>query len=180
MQNYKKNDWLVTIDEKYENIDQKFKSDLRHLFDFKRYLMLNFILSKLKSSIMKTLTETCAEVSYDEVLKAVEVQWKGFADTEQFKRVLEHALLMMRDYRCSVWISNMEKGKAVPKEAMEWLKNIFIPRTMQSGVKKMGFLVTGNAFGKLYAANLKSATKQLGIDMNYFDSRKELENWIFS
>jgi hypothetical protein len=129
---------------------------------------------------MKTLTETCAEVNYNQVLKAVEITWKGFADTDQYKKVLWHALDMMKDFGSTVWISDMSNGKAVPREAIDWLRNIFIPRSVQLGIRRMGFLVTGNAFAKLHAANLKIATKQHGIEMDYFDSRNELEDWIFS
>jgi len=130
--------------------------------------------------MIKTLTETCAEVSYNQALKAVEITWKGFADTNQYKKILWHALDMMKEYRCSVWISDMTNGKAVTRESIEWLRNIFIPRSVQLGIKKMGFLVTGNAFAKLHAANLKIATKEHGVEMNYFDSRNELEEWLFT
>jgi hypothetical protein len=129
---------------------------------------------------MKTLTETCAEVRYDQALRAVEVKWKGFAEIDQYKRVLEHALYLIKDYNCSIWISDMVNGKAVPKDAIIWLQKVFIPKAVQMGVKKMAFLVTGNAFGKLHAANLKIATKKHGVDMNYFDSRNELDEWLFS
>lgn len=129
---------------------------------------------------MKTLTETCAEVNYNQLLRAVEIKWNGFAEPDQHRRVLEYALQIMRDYRCSIWISDMSNGKSVPREAIEWLKKTFVPKAMQLGIRKMGFLVTGNAFAKLHAANLKTATKQHGIEMEYFESRAALEDWIFS
>jgi hypothetical protein len=129
---------------------------------------------------MRTLTETSAEVNYNQVLKATEIRWKGFSDTEQYKRILEHTLDMIKETKSTVWISDLVYGKAVPKDAVEWLQKSFIPRAKQAGVRKIAFLVTGNAFGKLHVANLKAATKQLNVDMKSFDTRAELEDWLFS
>lgn len=129
---------------------------------------------------MKTLTEINAEVSYNKALKAVEVTWKGFSDTDKYKKVLEHTLQQIKETKSPVLISDMVNGKAVPKEGFEWFQKTFLPRAKQNGIKKIAFLVTGNAFGKLYAVNLKAATTQLNLDMRAFDTRTELEQWIFS
>jgi len=129
---------------------------------------------------MKTLTETNAEVTYDQVLRAVVVNWKGFADSDQCKKILEHSLAMIKERKSSIWISDMVHGKAIPRDIVEWLQKNFVPTAKQYGINKMAFLVTGNAFGKLYAANLKAATKQLNVDMKSFDSKQELENWLYT
>jgi hypothetical protein len=129
---------------------------------------------------MKTLIETCAEISYNHALRSVEICWKGFADADQYKKVLEHSLASIKETKSTIWISDMVNGKAVPHDAIAWIQKDFIPRAVQYGVKKMAFLVTGNAFGKLHAANLKHATKQYHIEMDHFDSRPDLDEWLFS
>jgi hypothetical protein len=129
---------------------------------------------------METLTETCAEVNYNQKLNAVVIGWKDFATTEQYKKVIENAALVIKEKNCKVWISDSVKGKAVPKEALEWLKIDFIPRLPSLGIKKAAFLVTGNAFRKLYADSIKTEIAKTGVQMKYFESRVELEKWITS
>ena len=124
------------------------------------------------------LTDTAAQVIFNEQLNAVEIIWVDFATTEQYKRIMEYALMLINQHQCTLWISDMTNGKAVTKDSFFWLKSSFIPRLASAGMKKCAFLVTGNIFRKLYAESLRGAIQSHGGEMQYFNDRKELENWI--
>ena len=124
------------------------------------------------------LTDTVAKVIYNEPLKAVEIIWVDFATTEQYKQILEYALILIQEHHCSLWISDMTNGKAVTKESFYWLKSKFIARASSSGIKKCGFLVTGNTFRKLYAESLRGTIYNWGGEMQYFNDRTALETWL--
>lgn len=124
------------------------------------------------------LTETAAQVLYNEQLKAIEIIWVDFANTDQYKRIMEHALMLTEMHKCSLWISDMTNGKAVTKDAFFWFKSNFIPRVSSAGIKRFGFLVTGNIFRRLYAESLRGSINSYGGDMEYFNDRTELESWL--
>lgn len=123
------------------------------------------------------LIETAAEVIYNERLKAVEIIWIDFATTEQFKKIMEHALSLTEKHKSSKLISDMVKGKAVTKESFFWFKTDFLPVLSRSGIKKFAYLVSGNTFRKLYADSLQSAIQNLEGEMKYFNNRTEMEQW---
>lgn len=128
---------------------------------------------------MKTIFEKpYVKVFYNETLRAVEVCWFNFVSHEKYIEALNFAMKVIETSCCKRWLSDMRKSGAVSPKTTHWVQDEFIPKAYKKGIRKAAFVVSDNVFNKVYTSKIRETIINQGIEIQYFKTRPEAENWL--
>lgn len=120
-------------------------------------------------------------VLYKPELKAVEILWKNFAPSKQYRETMQLAYKVIASCRAKHWLSDMTYAGVVSIENQKWMKKEFIPRALKLGIEKIGFVASKDIFNKMYTDDVKNLlSAQSGAQCHYFSVLSEAENWLRS
>jgi hypothetical protein len=120
-----------------------------------------------------------AQVSWNEELKAVTLEFKGFAQGEQYRIPYEKGLELLVQKKAQKWLLNGQKASAIQPDDQAWIAQDFHPRNVASGLKYMAFVQSEKMLSKSSAKRTVSAA--LGVSeftIETFDSLDEAIQWL--
>lgn len=109
----------------------------------------------------------------------VYTEWHGFANSEEYRAVLNHYTEIANTYNISKWIGNAKNAKAIRPIDQEWTLREWIVDFAKTKVRRMAVIVSDDVFNRMAVDNL--LTKSSGIvkfDTKYFKSVDEAKRWV--
>lgn len=128
--------------------------------------------------IQKIFDENCAIVQLDTEYKIIEILWKKFATTTQYRQVIQVASDTIISQGVHKWLSDMSQAGVVSRDNQKWLKEDIIPNIIDHGLEQVAIVVSVNIFNKLYINNIK---EELALfSTQYFDNIEDARKWLQS
>lgn len=128
--------------------------------------------------IQRIFDENCAVVQLDTENNIVEILWKKFATTAQYRQVIQAASNTIISQGAQKWLSDMSQAGVVSRDNQKWLKEDIIPNAISHGLKQVAIVVSVNIFNKLYVNNIKEELEQFSTQ--YFDNVEDARKWLQS
>ncbi len=127
---------------------------------------------------MKTFSEKFAEITYNPFWSAIVIHWKGHSSVEEHQSVYNSALEAVMCFGAKCLVSDMSASFSVSNIVSEWIKDEFIPKLTNYGVKKVAILSGGNSAHKHYLESIKKTCISNGLILKIFNNRFEMEDWL--
>jgi hypothetical protein len=126
-------------------------------------------------------------IEWDEDLRCVKVEWRGFVDGREYRDALDVILQALTDHRGTKLLADARGMRAVTPEDQAWLNKDWVPRSVTAGLKHSAVVLPKSAVAQLSLQRIVSAG-QSGVrtppSMNeaggYFDNLEDAKKWIRS
>ncbi|ALJ00253.1 STAS/SEC14 domain-containing protein [Rufibacter tibetensis] len=119
-------------------------------------------------------------ITYDEEPKLVRTQWKGFANSEEYRRILGIYLQLVSEKQVIRWIGDNTNAKAIRPADQEWTAKEWAPQFSKQGdVKRMAVIVSTDIFNKMAIENiLMKSSGGVSFDTHFFDNEAAAMDWV--
>lgn len=124
------------------------------------------------------LDEPWVSIRWDGVHQCVFTEWKGFANSAEFRVALMRALDAIRDHRGVVYLSDTRKVKVVVHKDQDWVNQVWIPLLAATGVKRFALVTAGSGLGKATVEDVIERVDNKGLLMRHFDSLSAARSWL--
>lgn len=88
------------------------------------------------------LSEYC-DVNYNETYNIVFVKWKKFCCMEDYRKPLEFALDIIKQYKCD-YVADTRNGFENIPEDTKWVADYFMPKAAEYGCRCIYFIIDEN------------------------------------
>ena len=88
------------------------------------------------------LSEYC-DVKYNDTYNVVFVKWKKFCCYEDYRKPLEIALNIIKEFKCD-YVADTRNGFENIEEDTKWIADYFMPKAAEYGCKCIYFIIDDN------------------------------------
>lgn len=128
---------------------------------------------------METIfNEHNATVAYEKDLNAIRVIWKTQNTSAEYRKTLTAALDGIKKYKAAHYLGDVNKQGVVSPNDRKWFQDNIIPEAVKNGLKRAAMVLPEDIFKKYYLNQVKNTTDTLKLDMRYFPSMKQAEDWL--
>jgi hypothetical protein len=107
-------------------------------------------------------------------------EWKGFATSEEFRSALLIGLRAIREHHVRGYVSDARKAKVVTLDDQVWVRQVWLPRAVEAGLKRMAMVTPEKGLGKSIVEAVVKDIDQHGIAMAKFDSVATATMWALT
>jgi hypothetical protein len=128
---------------------------------------------------MKIFERPYITINYFEEESLVYTEWHGFANSEEYREVLNTYTEIAITYNVTKWIGNTKNAKAIRPKDQEWTVNEWVFDFAKSNVKRMAVIVSDDIFNKMAIENIiAKGNKIVKFDTKYFNNFAEAKKWV--
>ena len=121
-------------------------------------------------------------VEYDVEVPCVSMIWKGYATSAQFREANERVLHEIQQRRSSKLLSDAKEFVLIGATDQNWLSSNWIPRVLQSGVRKIALVMPRFYFNRVA---VDAVTQRLAqnvaddlVSIEYFENHDAARTWL--
>jgi len=118
---------------------------------------------------------------YDADTKAAIGIFKGFIKSDEFKSIAENLHQIRIDNKSNKQLNNIEDMKVLTEDIRVWLKDVWFPKAIETGLNYFAFVVPKDIVGGL---SMKEANKEAqsvpNMEIKYFDNETSAREWLKS
>ena len=122
-----------------------------------------------------------ALVRWDEPTKTAFIEWRGFADGQDYRNALNTLLEVMTSRGTRKILADTRLSKVITPEDQVWVTTNWMPRAVQAGFKWSALIVPKSALGKM---SIDRMVEKLGpdnvVETKYFDDLEKARKWLRS
>ncbi|WP_437563554.1 hypothetical protein [Sorangium sp. So ce542] len=119
-------------------------------------------------------------ISWDEELQAVVAEWKGFAESKEFRAGLEAGLSLARKKMATRWLADTRRGPPSTQEDQQWTSQIWFPRLIAQGVRWMALVVPESAITRMSLKGIMTRVTSTDLTQAYFHDAESARIWLAS
>ncbi|KJD45834.1 hypothetical protein [Paenibacillus terrae] len=118
-----------------------------------------------------------ALVSWNQEIKTVVIEWKGFATRDEYQIPLNKSLELLIANKATKSIANTLKFSAISPADQQWFSEVWFPKAEEAGLKYMALITPEKAVARSILKRLDSELVGSYVTEN-FDSLEEAVRWL--
>ncbi len=119
-----------------------------------------------------------AVLRWEPALRAVCLEWQGWADPAEFAAALEAGLGALIEHRGSRWLADCRDMKTIQQSDQEWLDQSWFPRVIAAGLHRMAVVIPKSGLAMTNLQDIIRKVPANKIDVAFFLTVAESERWI--
>jgi hypothetical protein len=119
-----------------------------------------------------------AVLRWEPTLRAVCVEWQGWADPAEFAAAFEAGLGALIEHRGSRWLADCRDMKTIQQSDQEWLDQSWFPRVIAAGLHRMAVVIPKSGLAMTNLQDIIRKVPANKIDVAFFATVAESERWI--
>ena len=117
-----------------------------------------------------------AKVRWDAHSSMVFVEWDGWANTEEFKALLDAEVKALRDHGCSVLLADCTRQRVLNLADQERANREWLPQVLEAGLKRFAIVLPES---DIAASHLRERLSDVsGMEIGYFSTVEESKAWL--
>jgi hypothetical protein len=119
-----------------------------------------------------------AEISYDESIDAVSVDWKQTATGDDFREILQTGLEIAKEETATNWLGDRREMDPVTKADQEWVNETWLPEADETELTQIAAIQSEQFIEEL---DLKFVMQKVADDLTlrHFDSLEDATEWLW-
>jgi hypothetical protein len=111
----------------------------------------------------------------------MEVTFTGFISYDELVEAAEYEFKMIQHYKLKKCLINLREISIYPEGGQEYIKAVWFPEAIKSGIRATAFIVPDDLFGKMSMQEAHSYTLEAEV-MNYdhFNDQDTAMKWLKS
>ena len=126
---------------------------------------------------METSTEI-SNIYFDPEIKAVVMEWNGYATSKQFREGTELMLNTLIKNKSSRVLADIKDMTIIGMEDQRWLNEEFLPRATTFGFKAIAIVKPHYYFNKVAVETISYKVDKEKLTINFFDNSEEAREWL--
>ena len=113
------------------------------------------------------------------------IQWKGFANQQQFQSIMDRGLELYRaharHHQPLGWLADCRNLSAINNTVQEWLNRDWNCRAAALGIQHVSFVVSESVFGKITVQNYSQKTERTNlytIQTAHHATSEQARHWL--
>jgi hypothetical protein len=82
------------------------------------------------------------------------------------------------DHKAVAYVSDARKLKVIVPEDQAWIKETWMPRAVQAGLKRLAFVTAPTGLGKMTIEDVSGLVDDNGLQSCTFDSMSAARQWV--
>lgn len=119
-------------------------------------------------------------VDYDPNVPCVVMVWKGYATSAAFREGNARVLAEITNRRASKLLGDVTDFVLIGAEDQAWLNEVWIPRAMHAGVRKVALVQPSFYFNRVAIDSVAQKLDRDRIQLGFFDNRDAAKDWLKS
>jgi hypothetical protein len=121
-----------------------------------------------------------AVVTWDPALKAVHVEWQGWASSTERVECLEAGLRALTERQASRWLVDGRAMRAVKQADQEWIDQDWFPRVLAAGLARMAVVDPISTMAKMNIDDMLARVAGTRLEVAHFATVEEAGAWLSS
>lgn len=117
-------------------------------------------------------------IHWEEAAKAVRMEWKAFASSEDFRRGLNKGLELLTKKMTGRWLADMRNIGVIGIADQKWSNEDWFPRAVKGGLRFMALVMPTSTLSTMGVKNIMNHIGDIPIDTRYFDNTNEALAWL--
>jgi signal transduction histidine kinase len=117
-------------------------------------------------------------IFYNAKLNCAGIVWKKQITSEEYRALFSECLNIVKLYHTPYWISDIRNQGVVSADDQRWMLQTIYPEANKNGLVQTALIYNPQNFSTEYMARIQAAADGLGINLQFFDNRKDADAWI--
>ena len=122
--------------------------------------------------------EPWLSVRWDDDHRCVHLEWKGFANSAEFRAGVMRALDAIRDKHATSMVSDTRRLEVIANEDQLWIRDTWVPLAVTAGLKRSAVVMAPKGLGKLTVEEVLRQVGDRAFVTRTFDSLAEAMSWV--
>jgi hypothetical protein len=119
-------------------------------------------------------------IAYDAETPCVVMIWKGYATSAAFREGNAQVLAEINSRRASKLLGDVTDFVLIGAEDQAWLNEVWIPRAMHSGLRKVALVQPSFYFNRVAIDTVAQKLDRDRVELGFFDNRDAAKEWLRS
>jgi hypothetical protein len=119
-----------------------------------------------------------AVVTWDATIKAVHIEWQGWADSTEFVALNEAGLRALTEHHGSRFLSDSRNMKVVKQADQDWLSGDLFPRALAAGLRRVALIIPKSALAMMNVDRIADGFLETPLAIEYFATVSEAREWL--
>ena len=119
-----------------------------------------------------------ASVRWDTSIHAVVETWEGWADSDEFRAILDAGVRALTENRGSRWLADCRLQRVLKAADQEAGNRQWLPRALAAGLKRFAVVLPASGLAKANIQDHLRAAASKQLDMAYFATLEEAQHWL--
>lgn len=123
-----------------------------------------------------------ATVRWDDADKIAHIEWRGYADGEDYRRALTAVAELLEQKSGRRLLADARKAKVVTPADQEWVDTTWGPRTNKAGLRYIAILAPESMVAKMSIERMRTKYRASGGSsvVQYFTDLEDAKRWLRS
>jgi hypothetical protein len=126
------------------------------------------------------LDEPYLSIRWRAVPKVLYAEWKGHANSEQFRAALLTGVRAMREHHAVGYVSDARKARTMLPADEQWAREVWLPQAIAAGLKRMAVVTADTGLAKVEYDDAATDMTSQKFSMRTFASIAEATVWAQS
>ena len=115
---------------------------------------------------------------WDREHNCIHSEWRGFANSAEFRAVLMKGLQAVRERHATGYVSDTRKLRVIVREDQKWANETAIPLMAAAGLKRLAMVTSEAGLGKITVEEIVQMVDDKGLLMHTFASLPAALAWV--
>lgn len=120
------------------------------------------------------------KIHYEEEVKAVYLEWQGFATSREFRQACEKSLEELESRGLSRMIADNRAAKAIAPTDSKWLSDQWFPRAITAGLRHSAVILSSSALNQHASNSISRRVKGIDFHAENFSEPEAARAWLAS
>jgi hypothetical protein len=104
-------------------------------------------------------------------------EWKGFANTTEFRAGVLKGVQAVRDHRATGYVTDTRKVRVIVHEDQKWANEVVAPMLVQAGLKRLGVVIADAGLGRMTVEETVRMADTSALLVRTFNTVSEAMKW---
>ena len=124
-------------------------------------------------------TSESVDIFHDPEHRILHMQWKRFADSNQFREALLFGLDQVNTHQISGWLGNLKHMESILPADEEWASKSWFPLLAKTSLRKMAIVTSLDYFNNVTVKRImQTAEPLIGFETRYFVDPQDARDWL--
>lgn len=119
-----------------------------------------------------------ASVRWDPAGKLVLVDWEGWADSEEFARLLDAEIRALTEHRASRLLADCRRQRVLRLDDQERADREWLPRALAAGLKRFAIVLPTSVLAAMNVQDRLNKVPSAMLDIAYFEQIDKARAWL--
>lgn len=117
-----------------------------------------------------------AEVRWDDANSTVYVEWDGWANTSEFRGLLDAELRALSEHQCTSLLADCRRQRVLNLADQQWGNEVWLPAVIEAGLKRFAIVLPES---EIAAGHLREHLDHVTqMQVGYFATVEEAKDWL--